>query len=96
MIGKKIWCKIEQKNWTGSVKNASLRLFNTILLSARFPDPIVDLSILDFLRRDGWGEELVRMEQDDLDALADQPYARKPQKLTRRGMFPRCVIKRSG
>ncbi|EJF65802.1 hypothetical protein DICSQDRAFT_177237 [Dichomitus squalens LYAD-421 SS1] len=42
-------------------------------------------TIIDFLRKDGWGDELDRMEPEDLYELAEKPYARKPQKLTRRG-----------
>lgn len=42
-------------------------------------------SILDRLREDGWGTELDYMTEHDLYAFREQPYVRKPAKLTDRG-----------
>ncbi len=44
-------------------------------------------SMIGFLRNEGWAEELDRMSPEDLTDLADQPYARKPMKLTKRSAW---------
>ncbi|OJT06080.1 hypothetical protein TRAPUB_3015 [Trametes pubescens] len=41
-------------------------------------------TLLDFLRQDGWSEELDVMHEDDYTALSETPYARKAVKLTPR------------
>lgn len=42
--------------------------------------------LLDFLRQEGWGEELDVMHEDDYTELSQTPFARKAAKLT-----PRCT-----
>ncbi|KAM5535209.1 hypothetical protein V8D89_011145 [Ganoderma adspersum] len=38
-----------------------------------------------YLSEEGWADEINRMGEEELNLLADKPYARKPAKLTRRG-----------
>ncbi|PIL23932.1 hypothetical protein GSI_13683 [Ganoderma sinense ZZ0214-1] len=42
-------------------------------------------AIASYLSAEGWADEINRMGEEELDLLADKPYARKPAKLTRRG-----------
>ncbi|KAI1795932.1 hypothetical protein LXA43DRAFT_970337 [Ganoderma leucocontextum] len=49
-------------------------------------------AITDFLSAEGWADEISRMGEEELNHLADKPYARKPAKLTERGeLLPHLI-----
>ncbi len=48
--------------------------------------------ITNYLSVEGWADEINRMGEDELNLLADKPYARKPAKLTGRGEFSPFTI----
>lgn len=61
---------------------ACVTIVSTISSAAIF---MFNPSVLDKLRKEGWGDELDRMSEGDYDRLSDLPSVRRTTKLTDKG-----------